>query len=138
MRAQKIIAAFVTRAEESLPVNESAVLEAVGIRMGMLGYPDEAMELQARLLERFHPEELAVEACWRPKWTPSGPVVLIEPEEGEDITDPADDTHDAGFESQEEMEPEPENAVVRAESVAGRYVVSIVGRSRTRTLHGMP
>ena len=42
---------------------------------GLLGYPDEAMEVQAALLENLHPEEVAIEASWRPKWIATGPVV---------------------------------------------------------------
>ena len=116
-------------------MDEAAVLETVSIRMGLLGYPDEAMEVQAALLESFHPEEVAVEAAWRPKWTASGPVVLIEPAEGEDIKDAANDLGDGGFESEEEELQTRATEVVRAETVAGTFVVSIVGRSRTRTLH---
>lgn len=115
-------------------MDESLVLEAVSIRMGLLGYPDEAVEVQMRLLEVFHPEELAIEPCWRPKWTPSGPVVLVEPEEDADIRDPATDTGDGGFESELEEE-RLESQVAPAEKIAGTFVVSIVGRSQTRTLH---
>lgn len=88
-----------------------------------------------RLLEVFHPEELAVEPCWRPKWTPSGPVVLVEPDEDADIKDPATDTGDGGFKSEQEEEAGLESQVVPAEKIAGAFVVSIVGRSHTRTLH---
>ena len=116
-------------------MDESAVIEAVNIRMAYLGYPDEAVECQARLLESFQPEELAVEASWRPKWTSTGPVVLIEPEDDEDVRDLANDTGDGGFESEEEIEEVQGAGVVAAEKVAGTYVVSIVGRSQTRTLH---
>ena len=116
-------------------MDEAAVLEAVSIKMGLLGYPDEAMEVQARLLETFQPEELAFEPSWRPKWTPNGPVVLIEPEEDEDVKDTVNDTGDGGFESEgDDLRPQPVE-VVRAEQIAGTYVVSIVGRSRIRTLH---
>lgn len=116
-------------------MDESAVLEAVSIRMGMLGYPDEAMEVQVRLLETFHPEEVALEPCWRPKWTPSGPVVLVEPDEDTPVKDPATDTGDCGFETELEEEPAQSGQVVAAEKIAGAFVVSIVGRSQTRTLH---
>lgn len=61
LRAQKIIAAF---------------------RRDNKG---KAMEVQMQMVERFDPEEVAAEASWRPKWTPSGPVVLIEPDEGSDM-----------------------------------------------------
>ena len=136
LRAQKIIAAFIRDNKgRGDPMDETAVMEAVSIRMGLLGYPDEAMELQTRLLERFHPEEVAVEPCWRPKWTSAGPVVLVEPEDGDPINDRKTGPEDAGFESTEELETEPRDEVIRAEAVAGSYVVSIVGRSRTRTLH---
>ena len=136
LRSQKIIATFLRdNRGRGDPMDEAAVLETVSIRMGLLGYPDEAMEVQAALLESFHPEEVAVEAAWRPKWTASGPVVLIEPAEGEDIKDAANDLGDGGFESEEEELQTRATEVVRAETVAGTFVVSIVGRSRTRTLH---
>ena len=136
LRSQKIIAAFLRdNRGRGDPIDEAAVLEAVSIKMGVLGFPDEAMEWQAALLESFHPEEVAVEPAWRPKWTPTGPVVLIEPEEGEDVKDMANDTGDGGFESEEEEERAEGATVVPAEKVAGTFVVSIVGRSKTRTLH---
>ena len=136
LRSQKIIAAFLRdNRGRGDPIDEAAVLEAVSIKMGVLGFPDEAMEWQAALLEPFHPEEVAVEPAWRPKWTPTGPVVLIEPEEGEDVKDMANDTGDGGFESEEEEERAEGATVVPAEKVAGTFVVSIVGRSKTRTLH---
>ena len=119
LRSQKIIAAF-------LRDDEAAVLEAVSVKMGLLGFADEAMEWQAALLESFHPEELAVEPSWRPKWTPTVPVVLIEPEEGEDVKDVANDTGDGGFESEGEEEQAQGASVVPAEKVAGTFVVSIV------------
>ena len=137
LRSQKIIAAFLRdNRGRGDPMDEASVLEAVSIRMAYLGYPDEAVECQAALLESFHPEEVAVEASWRPKWTATGPVVLIEPESNEDVKDLAHDTGDAGFESEEEeIQQTQGQEVVAAEKVAGTYVVSIVGRSRTRTLH---
>ena len=136
LRAQRVIASFLRDNQgRGDPMDEGAVLEAVSIKMGLLGYPDEAMEVQARLLETFQPEELAFEPSWRPKWTPTGPVVLVEPEEDDDVKDMVNDTGDGGFESEgEEMQMQPAE-IVRAEQIAGTYVVSIVGRSRTRTLH---
>lgn len=136
LRAQKVIASFLRDNKGRCdPMDEAAVYEAVGLRMGLLGYPDEALEEQAGLLHRFQSEELADEASWRPKWTPSGPVVLVEPDDPGDINDAATDTGDAGFESEGELEPVAGDDVVPAEAVAGKFVVSIVGRSQTRTLH---
>lgn len=90
--------------------------------------------MSGKLLESFHAEEVAVEASWRPKWTATGPVVLIEPDDNEDLKDLANDTGDGGFESEEELQPAEEAEVVAAEKIAGT-VLSIVGRSQTRTLH---
>ena len=136
LRAQKIIAAFLRDNKgRGDPLDEAAVLEAVSVRMGVVGFPDEAMEVQAQLLERFHPEELAVEPAWKPKWTATGPVVLIEPEEGDDIVDRQDEPGDVAFGSEDEVIETQEGTVVQAGAVAGEYVISIVGRSGTRTLH---
>ena len=122
LRSQKIIAAFLRdNRGRGDPIDEAAVLEAVSVKMGLLSFPDEAMEWQ--LLESFHPEELAVEPSWRPKWTPTGPVVLIEPEEGEDVKDAANDTGDGGFDSEDEEEQAQGVSVVPAEKVAGTFVV---------------
>ena len=117
LRAQKVIASFLRDNKgRGDPMDEAAVYEAVGLRMGLLGYPDEALEEQAGLLHRFQSEELADEASWRPKWTPSGPVVLVEPDDPGDINDAATDTGDAGFESEGELEPVAGDDVVPAEA----------------------
>lgn len=91
------------------------------------------------MLVRFQSEELADETSWRPKWTPSGPVALVEPNNPGDINDVATDPGDAGFEFDAELELGAGDEVVLAEAVAGavagQFIVSIVGRSQTRTLH---
>ena len=140
LRARRIIASFLRdKKGRGDLMDEAAVYEAVGLRMGHLGYPDEALEEQSSLLVRFQSEELADETSWRPKWTPSGPVALVEPNDPGDINDAATDPGDAGFEFDAELEPGAGDEVVLAEAVAGavagQFIVFIVGRSQTRTLH---
>ena len=90
---------------------------------------------QHKMLESFDAMAGDLDPSWRPKWTPTGPVVLLEPNEDEVEVLQEGDQGEGGFESEEDLVIGESSEVVQAEAIAGTFVVSIVGRSQTRTLH---
>lgn len=61
--------------------------------------------------------------------------MLVEPNEDEIEQSVVDAPEEDGFETEEEPGIGEASEVVQAESISGSFVVSIVGRSQTRTLH---
>ena len=74
--------------------------------------------------------------CARPSWTTIGPVIFVEegdvkeePEETNAMASLAELSSD-GLENDEQLP-----GVTSLEKVAGMYIVSVVGRSKTKTRH---
>ena len=99
-----------------------------------MSYSREEVDEQSLKLLTFMPGEGAAKACLRPQWTTTGPIVLTDENEGG-----TEVKQERGQMADAEDEPEEGKAapteVTPLEKVAGMYVVSVVGRSKTRTLH---
>ena len=135
LRCQKVLAAF---ARENLtnsdPFDETTVIQLVEQRMKGMKYTQEEVDEQLMRLMTFMPGEGQAKQCRKPKWITTGPVVLVE--ELEDTVEVKAEPDRSDGDEQERSGGEVQRpAVVPLESVAGTFVVSIVGRSKTKTLH---
>lgn len=120
LRAQKTIAGFIREnLGRSDPVDESLVLSCVELKMG--GEPQERVEEQIRALSCFLTPHMV------------GEIEYHEPLEFQPA--PAADTSDDDGEGSEEELAFKQEEEKTGQNVRGQYVVSIVGRSGTRTLH---
>ena len=135
LRCQKVVAVFIKEnMANSDPFDETFVVQLVEQRMKGMGHDQDSCDEQMMRLMTFMPGEGAAKPCRKPNWTTTGPVVLVE--------EPAD-TVEVKSEQEAQMEEamssggeaEAPTDVVPLEKVAGMFVVSIVGRSKTKTLH---
>ena len=135
LRCQKVLAHYIKEnMANSDPFDETTVVNLVAQRMEAMNYSREEVDEQSLKLLTFMPGEGAAKVCSRPKWSTTGPIVLVnENEDGTEMKQERGQMADA------EDEPEEDDAapaeVTPLEKVAGMYVVSVVGRSKTRTLH---
>ena len=128
LEAQKGMAVFI---RENLgkqdPVDETAVLNLVAKRLEVLGKDDEVKDSQVGRLMSFLPIGMGASSAKVPSWGSDDLRAEREPD-----TSPADSDGEWS---------EPEGCVLdeekgtTAEELRGQYVISIVGRSRTMTLH---
>ena len=135
VRCQAVLALFV---KENLgnadPFDETTVVQLVEQRMRGMGHDQDDCEEQMVQLMSFMPGTGAAKQCRKPKWTTTGPVVLVEEPDDAVEVKAEDEAAEAWVVSGEEEQagaPEP----TPVEKIAGMYVVSVVGRSKTRTLH---
>ena len=135
LRCQKVVAVFIKEnMANSDPFDETFVVQLVEQRVKGMGHDQDSCDEQMMRLMTFMPGEGAAKPCRKPNWTTTGPVVLVE--------EPAD-TVEVKSEQEAQMEEamssggeaEAPTDVVPLEKVAGMFVVSIVGRSKTKTLH---
>ena len=128
VRCQKVIAAFI-------PFDETTVIQLVEQRMKGMGYESLDCDGQLMRLMSFMPGTDAAKPCQRPSWTTTGHVILVKEEE-EETGEQGEKSPVAEVVLQDEGESEQEpTEVLPVDKVAGMFVVSIVGRSKTRTLH---
>lgn len=128
VRCQKVIAAFI-------PFDETTVIQLVEQRMKGMGYKSLDCDGQLMRLMSFMPGTDAAKPCQRPSWTTTGPVILVKEEE-EETGEQGEKSPVAEVVLQDEGESEQEpTEVLPVDKVAGMFIVSIVGRSKTRTLH---
>ena len=115
------------------PFDETAVLKEIVGAMEAQGYPGEVRAEQAALLMNFKPSWVRTEGPQVPDWFELGdgmdvaraPLAeAIDP--GVDVLSEAED--DAGIKASADE-------AAGVESQMGKYIVSIVGRSQSRTLH---
>ena len=135
LRCQKVLAAFIKQNMScSDPFDETTVVQLVEQRVQGMGYGQEECDQQMMRLMSFMPGEGAAKPCRRPTWTTSGPVVLVE--DAEDVVEVEVEPEAMGGleDNDEEVHAAPAE-ITPLESVKGMYVVSVVGRSKTRTLH---
>ena len=135
LRSQKVLATFIKEnMANSDPFDETSVVQLVEQRMRGMGFKQEECDEQMMSLMTFMPGHDAARPCVRPKWTTTGPVVLVGDEES--VVEVK--TENAGLDDQSDdlQEVETDQAeVLPLEKVAGMFVVSVVGRSKTKTLH---
>ena len=109
------------------PFDESAVLQLVGRRTEEMGLPEDARQTQAELLMTYMPVGLGAESGMVPDWMGSADDGMVDA-----ATSPAS----SGKEwSGDEAESEAEVAAANGRSLRGQFVISVLGRSKTRTLH---
>lgn len=132
LRAQKTVAEFIrANIGRSDPVDESLVLSLV--EMSMSESPTKMVDEQVRALSYFLRPDQNFDPPAVPKWEPEGSVAFEEPSLAQPapaadiLDDEAEGSEDELFFRQEEE--------TTGRNVRGQYVVSIVGRSGTRTLH---
>ena len=135
LRYQKVLAVFVREnLSNSDPFDETMVIQLVEQRMKGMSYGQDEIEEQLTRLMTFMPGEGQAKPCRRPKWTTTGPVILVQ--EDEDVEEVKAEPDEAAVGAQPPSEEENEKStVVPVEKIVGTFVVSIVGRSKTRTLH---
>ena len=135
LRCQQVLAAYIKEnMANSDPFDETTVVKLVAQRLGAMGYSQEECDEQSMRLLTFMPGEGAAKPCRKPNWTTTGPVVLVKD---------APDAVEVKIEGEQAADAEDEPAEAEAaasgmtplEKISGMYVVSIVGRSKTRTLH---
>ena len=135
LRSQRVMALFIKEnMANSDPFDETTVVQLVEQRMQGMGCKQEDCDEQMMRLMTFMPGHDAAKPCLKPKWTITGPVVLEV--EGEGMVEIKTEGTEPGEASDEHEEIETDQpGVLPLEKVAGMFVVSIVGRSKTRTLH---
>ena len=135
LRSQRVMALFIKEnMANSDPFDETTVVQLVEQRMQGMGCKQEDCDEQMMRLMTFMPGHDAAKPCLKPKWTITGPVVLEV--EGEGMVEIKTEGAEPGEASDEHEEIETDQpGVLPLEKVAGMFVVSIVGRSKTRTLH---
>lgn len=135
LRFQKVLALFIKEnGAKSDPFDETTAVQLIEQRMEAMGYERSAIDDQLMRLMTFMPGEDAAKACRMPKWTTTGPVIFVE--DNEEMVEVAAESQPADPVKEEASEEENEpTKVVPLEKVAGTFVISIVGRSKTRTLH---
>ena len=135
LRCQAVLALFIKENMSNAdPFDETTVIQLVAQRMREMGSSQDDCDEQMMRLMSFMPGVGAAKPCNRPKWTTTGPVVLVEESEAtvgveQETTEQPVKDEQQGVESLEEQEVEP------VEKISGMYIVSIVGRCKTRTLH---
>ena len=135
LRCQKVLAAFVREnLTNSDPCDETMVVQWVEQRMKGMKYSQEEIDEQLMRLMTFMPGEGQAKQCRKPKWTTTGPVVLVE-ELDDTVEVKAEPDRVDGGEQEHSEEEVQQPAVAPLEKVTGTFVVSIVGRSKTKTLH---
>lgn len=128
---QRVVATFVKEnIGNSDPFDETVVVQLVEQRMQGMGCTQEQCDEQMMKLMTYMPGSDAAKACW----TTTGPIVLVE--DGSDSVEVKTELRAESIEEEIEEENEFEQpGITPLEKVAGMFVVSIVGRSKTRTLH---
>ena len=120
-------------------LDERLVMQAVAERMDFLGYNDEEIRIQVERLTSFHGNKreevkrLRMEDMSFQEW-----VHLGEEEPTEEVETPGPSEEGVGAKEKVELDEieiseDEEGSVVRVPM--GHYVVSVVGRSKMRTLH---
>ena len=134
LKSQAEMAQFVKRSVGGAdPFDETSVLKEVMTLMEAQGYPEDARAEQASLLMSFKPSWVRSEGSQTPDWF----------ELGDGMDEPRVPLADAGIRgapllSDSEDEPGGKASAepaVGADSQRGKFIVSIVGRSQSRTLH---
>lgn len=135
LRSQKVLATFVKEnMANSDPFDETSAVQLVEQRMRGMGFKQEECDEQMMCLMTFMPGHDTARPCLRPKWTTTGPVVLVGDEE--DIVEVKTENGDLDEQSDDPQEVETDQSkVLPLEKVAGMFVVSVAGRSKTKTLH---
>ena len=83
LRSQKVMAMFIKEnMANSDPFDETNVVQLVEQRMRGMGFKQEECDEQMMCLMTFMPGHDAAKTCLRPKWTITGPVVLVGDDEG--------------------------------------------------------
>ena len=129
INAQEFIAAFIKNNRHRRdPMDEDAVIEAVNEKLEQLGVHRKVQEVQAAKLTTFHRGgRPAIRTQWiGDDWEPVGK----EPQ-GEDRFSPVEISESEGEKDDRRSRDEPAPNQTRM----GHYVVSVVGNSKSRTLH---
>lgn len=133
LRAQKTIGDFLrSNIGRSDPVDEAAVLRLVELKMEAMGMTEMEMQKQVRALSCFLRPDQEMETPWLPRWSLTGEIEYEV--RGDNELPEVEAISDDDAEGLEE-EPATQRGEVEGYNVRGQYVVSIVGRSGTRTLH---
>lgn len=134
LRAQKVIAEFIKNNKcKADPFDEESVLALVELKMQAEGYERKDIKDQLETLACFErAAEFALEVEM-PEWTTTGPVKFRDawddkPASVTYLDDGCDDT-------EEELAASESGQPAQAQNFLGKYIVSIVGRSKTRALH---
>lgn len=110
------------------------VVQLAEQRMQDLGYGQEELDEQSMRLMTFMPGDDVAKPCRKPNWTTTGPVVLVE--ETADIVEiKVEPMVEAEGENDLEGVETERKEIMPVDRITGMFVVSIVGRSKTRTLH---
>ena len=143
LRSQLTIAEYIkTNLGRADPFDETSVLRQAESLLRQAGMPEEAVAEQTEQLSSFTPVGQSLVEAVAPQWALSGPVQFLEFSEVDHAADagatwpieqPAFGDDDADDETQRQVEHA--GRVVTLDEISGMYVVSIVGRSMTRTLH---
>ena len=136
-RCQAVIAHFIKKnLGNTDPFDEVTVIQLVEQKMKNSGFSQTECDEQMLRLMSFLPLGDQATECVKPSWTTTGPVVFVEeggvkeePEETNAMASLAELSSD-GLENDEQLP-----GVTPLEKVAGLYIVSVVGRSKTKTLH---
>ena len=135
LRCQKVLAVYIKEnLANSDPFDETMVVQLAEQRMQDLGYGQEELDEQSMRLMTFMPGDDVAKPCRKPNWTTTGPVVLVE--ETADIVEiKVEPMVEAEGENDLEGVETERKEIMPVDRITGMFVVSIVGRSKTRTLH---
>ena len=135
LRCQRVLATFVKEnMSNSDPFDETTVVQLVEQRMKGMSYSQNEIDEQQMRLMTFMPGEGAARQCLRPNWTTTGPIIMVqEPDDTVEVKA----EHD-GAAAVDEVAADSESDgqdVTPLDKLAGKFVVSVVGRSKTKTPH---
>eukprot|EP00913_Durusdinium_trenchii_P006689 g6286.t1 len=111
LRSQKVLATFVKEnMANSDPFDETSAVQLVEQRMRGMGFKQEECDEQMMCLMTFMPGHDTARPCLRPKWTTTGPVVLVGDEE--DIVEVKTENGDLDEQSDDPQEVETDQSKV--------------------------
>ena len=116
--------------------DEEEVLRDIGRRMAQYGADNETIDEQKEKLRYFAEPGEWHDAQFNVEWTSEGPIHLnLRGQDRKSREDTEDEKMDDGWDEEDDDDDEADDEKNDTAKLRGQFVCSIVGRSKTRTLH---